>query len=255
MWSLWATNGGTGAQITSGWVLNLFVAPTITSTVTNISIPEETSTNISFTVASIDSTITNASDVTVTSANTDLITVHNLTFDLATGKGAAQLTAIFKDTGPQHGSTTVTVTAKDNNNFTVSFTYNVTVTFVNHSPVISFISRQVTRAGTPLGPVSFTVSDPDLPAQGLTVTGSSDRQSLLPDSNILIQGSGANRTFTLFRSGDCGFCQRDLCVSDVPPYRRHILNGKSQGIRSLLAKSRFHFRPTGAQCRIRRRSG
>ncbi len=197
-WTLWATNGGAGAQVADGWVLNLLVAPTISSTVTNISIPEEGTANIAFTVASIDGTITNVSNVTVTSGNTDLLTIVNPTFDLVSGKGAAQLQAIFKTTGPQYGPTTVTVTATDNNNFTTTFTYNINVTFVNHAPSLSFIGRQVARAGTVLGPISFTVSDPDLPAQTLTVTGTSDNQTLLPDSNILIQNSGRNFTFTLF---------------------------------------------------------
>ena len=201
VWTLWATNGGAAAQIPGGWVLNIYAAPTISSTVTNISMPEETSTNITFTVANLNGAITNASDVTVTSGDTDLIVVANPAFDLTTGIGTAQLQAIFKTTGPQYGSTTVTVTAKDNNNFTVSFVYNVTVTFVNHAPQITFIPRQVTRVGDVLGPVPFGVSDADLPAQTLTVTATSDNQALLPDSNILLGGSGANMTFTCFPLG------------------------------------------------------
>src|SRR5262249_5706849 len=153
-------------------------------------------TNINFTIADIDGAITNASDVTVTSGNPALIKATR-TFDPATGAGTVQLTALFDPAGPQYGSTTVTLAAKDNNNFNVSFTYNVTVIFVNHAPTISFIEKQVTRAGAVLGPVNFTIHDVDLPAQTLTVTASSDNQKLLPDSNILLGGSGDQRTFTL----------------------------------------------------------
>jgi subtilisin-like proprotein convertase family protein len=215
IWTLWATNGGAGAQVTGGWVLNIYAAPTISSTLTNISMPEETSTNISFAVTGINGSVTNASDVTITSGNTDLITIVNPAFDLSTGIGSAQLQAIFKTTGPQFGSTTVTVTAKDNNNFTVSFVYNVTVTFVNHAPQITYIPRQVTRVGDVLGPVPFGVSDPDLPPQALTVTASSDNQALLPDSNILLQGGGNNLTFTIFPIGTIsGTANVTLTVSD-----------------------------------------
>ncbi len=201
-WTLWATNGGVAGQITGGWLLSVFAAPTITSGVTNISIPAETSTNISFTIAGINGTVTNASDVTIVSADPTLIAVSGATYDVNSGKGGAVLTAVF--TGPQFGKTTVTVTAKDNNNFTVSFVYNVTVTFVNHTPTMSFIVKQITRAGTVLGPVPFTVSDVDLtiPLQTLTVTASSSDQKILPDSNILLGGSGNNRTFILFPVGN-----------------------------------------------------
>jgi subtilisin-like proprotein convertase family protein len=219
-WALWATNGGAAGQLTGGWVLNVFAAPTITTTVTNITMPEESSTGITFTVADIDGAITNVSDVTITSQNTALLTVTGKTFDLATGIGSAQLNAIFSETGPQFGKTTVTVTAKDNNDFTVVFKYNVTVTFKNHSPTISFILRQVTRAGTPIGPVAFTVHDVDISqANGapevLTVSAVSDNQKLLPDSNILLGGSGDDRTFTLFPLGtNTGTANLTFSVSD-----------------------------------------
>jgi subtilisin-like proprotein convertase family protein len=213
-WSLWATNGGAGALFTGGWVLNLYVAPTITTSITNVTIAEAASTTINFNIADIDGAITNASDVTVTSGNPALIKATR-TFDSATGAGTVQFTALFDPAGPQYGSTTVLLTTKDNNNFTVSFTYNVTVTFVNHAPTISFIEKQVTRAGTVLGPINFTIHDVDLPAQTLTVTASSDNQKLLPDSNILLGGSGDQRTFTLFPIGTAsGTANVTLSVSD-----------------------------------------
>ncbi|HLH57444.1 MAG TPA: proprotein convertase P-domain-containing protein, partial [Verrucomicrobiae bacterium] len=214
-WSLWVTNGGAAGQIVGGWTLNLLVGPTISSSITGITMPEQAVTNISFTIADIDGAITNASDVTVTSANTALLGVSGVSFDTVSGKGGATLTALFG--GPQFGKTTVTVSAKDNNNFTVSLTYDVTVTFVNHAPGISFIVKQVTRAGTPLGPVPFTVSDVDatVPPQTLTVTARSSDQKVLPDSNILLQGSGNNWSFTLFPLGtNSGDVQVTLTVSD-----------------------------------------
>jgi subtilisin-like proprotein convertase family protein len=214
-WALWATNGGTVGQVVGGWSLSLQVAPTIATTITNISMPEEFTTNISFTIADIDGAITNASDVTVVSADPTLVKVSGVTFDTSTGVGSATLSSILG--GPQFGKTTVTVAAKDNNNFPVNFDYNVTVTFVNHAPTMSFIVKQVTRAGTTLGPVPFTVGDIDLtvPLQTLTVSAVSSDQKILPNSNILLQGTGNNRTFTFFPVGTFnGDVQVTFTVSD-----------------------------------------
>jgi hypothetical protein len=44
----------------------------------------------------------------------------------------------------------------------------------------------------PKGPVNFTVSDIDAPAQTLSVTVFSDNQKLLPDSNIIKTDLGNN---------------------------------------------------------------
>src|SRR6185369_3456422 len=80
--------------------------------------------------------------------------------------------------------------------------------------------RQVTRAGTPIGPVAFTVHDVDISqANGapevLTVSAVSDNQKLLPDSNILLGGSGDDRTFTLFPLGtNTGTANLTFSVSD-----------------------------------------
>jgi subtilisin-like proprotein convertase family protein len=200
-WTLWATNGGAPSQITGGWVLDVYIAPIVTSTITSISMPEQAETNITFTATSPNGAITNASDVTVTAGDPTLIQVSGVTFDPATGIGSAHLKALFSPTGTQYGTNTVSVTVKDNNTFTSTLSYNVAVTFVNHNPTISFIPKQTTYAGAVVGPVPCTIGDVDLPAQPLSVSATSDNQQLLPDNNIVLGGSGNNRTITLFPIG------------------------------------------------------
>ena len=57
--------------------------------------------------------------------------------------------------------------------------------------------------------------DLTLPPQTLTVTATSSDQKILPDSNILLQGSGNNRTFTVFPVGTFnGDVQLTFSVSD-----------------------------------------
>jgi subtilisin-like proprotein convertase family protein len=68
----------------------------------------------------------------------------------------------------------------------------------NLAPIIGPIPMQLTRPGTPIT-VSFTVSDPDEPAAGITVTPAptSSNTALVPNANIVVGGSGANRTLTI----------------------------------------------------------
>jgi PKD repeat protein len=67
----------------------------------------------------------------------------------------------------------------------------------NTAPGVEDIPNQTTTWGTPVGPVSFTVSDAETAAGALTVTATSSNQTVLPDANISLGGSGATRTITL----------------------------------------------------------
>lgn len=89
---------------------------------------------------------------------------------------------------------TVTATDSELNNNTTTQSVTVNVTNVNDAPTISDISDQTIAEDATLGPVSFTVSDPDEAASALTVSASSDNQTLVPDANITLGGSGSNRT-------------------------------------------------------------
>ncbi len=64
----------------------------------------------------------------------------------------------------------------------------------NTAPTISNITDQGTDEDTPTGAISFTVGDGEIAAGSLTVTASSNNQTVAPDANIALGGSGANRT-------------------------------------------------------------
>jgi uncharacterized delta-60 repeat protein len=64
----------------------------------------------------------------------------------------------------------------------------------NTPPVISAIANQQVQQGTSTGPISFTVGDGELPADYLTVTGTSSNPVLVPNSGIALSGTGASRS-------------------------------------------------------------
>ncbi|HXI53712.1 MAG TPA: Ig-like domain-containing protein, partial [Candidatus Saccharimonadales bacterium] len=67
----------------------------------------------------------------------------------------------------------------------------------NQAPTISDLVNQSINEDGSLGPVSFTVGDAESPASNLVVTGSSSDATLVPEANIVFNGSGANRLLTV----------------------------------------------------------
>ena len=85
----------------------------------------------------------------------------------------------------------------------------------NTPPTVSNVTDKNTNAMTPAGPFSFTVGDAQTTASALTVQAISLNPALLPTANIVLGGSGANRTVTLtpaaYQSGSAAVL---LLVSD-----------------------------------------
>ena len=85
----------------------------------------------------------------------------------------------------------------DYDNFITKFTGIAAATISNNAPTISGIANQSTAEDTSTGPVAFTIGDVETAAGSLIVTASSDDQTLIPDANITLGGSGANRTIDI----------------------------------------------------------
>jgi hypothetical protein len=82
-------------------------------------------------------------------------------------------------------------------------------------PVISDIASQIIPADAILGPISFTVNDTETAPGSLTVTATSANQTLLPDGNITVEGSGAVRTLTAVpAAGQAGLVTVTVTVND-----------------------------------------
>lgn len=85
----------------------------------------------------------------------------------------------------------------------------------NSPPTISSIANVTANAGAAIPTLSFTVGDAQTSASNLTVSTASSNPTLLPNSNIVLGGSGTNRTVTLSPvSGQTGTATVTLTVCD-----------------------------------------
>ena len=93
-----------------------------------------------------------------------------------------------------NGTDSFTYTASDGNGGEDTATVTITVNPVNDAPTISNITDQTILEDTNTGDLTFTVSDVDNAADGLTLSGSSSDTTLVPNANITFGGSGGSRT-------------------------------------------------------------
>lgn len=67
----------------------------------------------------------------------------------------------------------------------------------NAAPTISAIADRSVDQDTVVGPVEFSISDPETPANQLTVTVAASDTSVFPADGIALGGTGATRSLTL----------------------------------------------------------
>ena len=183
--------------------------PTIT-TIPNQLINEDSNTGpLAFTLADIDNpvgslTLTGGSD------NLTLVPISNIAF----GGSGANRTVTVTPAADQTGIAIITVTVNDGTT-SVPTTFQVTVDGFNDPPTISAISNQSTTEDVPTAAIPFTVGDPETPAADLTVTASSDNVGIIPNANIIIVGTGTNRTVQVTpEANQSGAAVITLTVSD-----------------------------------------
>ncbi len=85
----------------------------------------------------------------------------------------------------------------------------------NSPPGVSAVDDQQVAPGGSTGPLAFTVNDAETPAAELVVTAASSNQAVVPDSNILLGGSGPGRSVTVTSAaGVTGVATVTLTVTD-----------------------------------------
>ncbi len=113
------------------------------------------------------------------------------------------------------GEENFTYTVQDENGATDTATVKVTVNPVNDPPHISDVINQTIQEDTNTGALSFTVTDVDNDAASLTVTATTSNGMIIPQSNIVLGGSGANRTVTITPVSDKNTWDR-ISAADQP---------------------------------------
>lgn len=94
------------------------------------------------------------------------------------------------------GSNKVTIRITDGKT-TVSQTFTITVDTSNAAPTIASIPNQTTAQATPLGPIAFSVGDPDNDPSTLSITANTSDPELVSVAGVVLAGTGTQRTATI----------------------------------------------------------
>ncbi len=91
-----------------------------------------------------------------------------------------------------------------------------TFTVINDTPIISAIADQTVAVSIATSAIPFTIGDTETAATSLTLTKVSSDIALVPTANIVLGGSGANRTVTVTPiTGLTGVATITLTVKDA----------------------------------------
>ncbi|NBO92938.1 MAG: hypothetical protein EBV06_11605, partial [Planctomycetia bacterium] len=114
---------------------------------------------------------------------------------LVLGGSGASRTITVNPVANASGSTTITLRATDGTRVFFS-SFQVTVNAVNDTPTISSLPNQVLPVNSIPTSLSFTVGDVESGASGTTlqVSAFSDNPTLIANADIILGGTGANRT-------------------------------------------------------------
>lgn len=185
-------------------------APTVDlGGITTLTTPEDIAiTGLVFTVGDAET----LADLTVTWSSSDPSVIAPSGISVS-GTGAARVLTITP-VADAFGDVTLTVTVSDGT-LSVTGTITVTVTPVPDAPTITDVADQSTLESTPTGAIAFVIGDVDTALADLVVSARSSDQLLVPDANLVLSGTGADRQLVATPvSGLAGVALITLTVSD-----------------------------------------
>ena len=183
--------------------------PTITGIADKTINEDRFTAAISFTVGDAETAATSLM-LSRSSSNTRLVPANNIVF----GGSGTNRTVRVTPAANQSGSATITLSVSDGQ-LSASNSFVLTVNPVNDAPAISSVGNQVVQVNSTTGPLSFTVGDVETADGSLTLSRSSSNPGLVPTNNIVLGGSGANRTVTVTpATNQSGSATIMLSVSD-----------------------------------------
>ncbi len=167
---------------------NGITSPPTIANLANLTINANSSTGaLPFTIGDLD---TASTSLTVTGSSSNLTLVPNA--NIVLGGSGANRTVVITPVTNESGSATITILVSDGVD-TASDSFVLTV---NAFPVITNVAAQSTNEDTAAGTIPVTVNDAETSAGALTVSASSSNPALVPDANIVVGGSGNERTVT-----------------------------------------------------------
>ena len=96
-----------------------------------------------------------------------------------------------------------------------SVTSSPAILTVNDTPVISSVADQMISRNSATPPLAFNVSDSQISPGSLIVTATSSNPTLVPNANLVLGGSGSNRTVKVTPvTNQTGYVTINLSVSD-----------------------------------------
>jgi len=184
-------------------------APTISSIADQVINEDASPSAIAFTIGDAETAPSNLS-VSASSSNPALVPNSAIVFG---GTGTSR-TVQITPAANQFGTATISITVSDGA-LSKSISFLLTVNSVNDAPTISTIPSQQVITGQTLGPIPFSISDVETAAASLTLTVGTSNPNLVPLSNIVLGGTGTDRTIRLSSvSGLAGTALITLTVSD-----------------------------------------
>lgn len=197
---------------TSSFVLNVTTppgAPSISAIADQTTDEDQPTAAIPFTLADSD---TPAASLTVvgSSSNPALVPDSNIVF----GGSGENRTVTLTPLPNQSGTCVITLTVSDGS-FPVSTAFQLTVIPINDPPTITNVADLSITQDSATPPIAVVIGDLETDAAALTLTAASSNPGLVPETNIAISGSGANRTVVITpAAGLSGAAAITLTVSD-----------------------------------------
>ena len=165
--------------------------PTIDAFADQNSAPDTTIGPLDFTIGDPE-TAAAALTLSADSSNVALVPLTNITFG---GSGASRTLTIIP-AAAQLGTSAITVYVSDGvNSSRARFLVNIGA--AGAPPTITLLSDQTVNQDTPIGPLAFTIADPDTALASLTLAATSDNQALAPDTGLTVSGTGASRALSV----------------------------------------------------------
>ena len=136
-------------------------------------------------------TLQGAATISAGANGTSTLTLSGTQADI----NATLATLSYQGTLNYTGADTLTVTSTDTNSVTDVDTVGITVSAQNDAPTITTIVDQTIPEDSTTGALPFTVGDVETAVGSLTVTATSNNQTLIPDGNLtLVDLGGGNWT-------------------------------------------------------------